>query len=34
MMKSVFNINMELDGLDGDFLVRLKREHKRRNVVD
>jgi hypothetical protein len=34
MMKSVFNINMELDGLDGDFLVRLKREHKRRNLVD
>ena len=32
MMKSVFN--MELDGLDGDFLVRLKRKHKRRNVVD
>jgi hypothetical protein len=36
MMKSVFNL--ELDGLDGDFLVRLKREHKReierRKVVD
>ena len=32
MMKSVFN--MELDGLDGDFLVRWKREHKRRNVDD
>jgi hypothetical protein len=28
MMKSVFN--MELDGLDGDFLVRLRHEHKRR----
>ena len=36
MMKNVFNL--ELDGLDGDFLVRLKREHKReierRKVVD
>ena len=32
MMKIVFN--MELDGLDGDFLVRWKREHKQRNVDD
>ena len=32
MMKSVFN--MELDGLDGDFLVRLKRKAKRRYVDD
>jgi hypothetical protein len=32
MMKSVFN--MELDGLDGDFLVRLRCEHKRRKVDD
>ena len=32
MMKNVFNL--ELDGLDGDFLVRLKREHERSKVVD
>jgi len=32
MMKSVFN--MELDGLNGDFLVRLNRERRRSNVED
>jgi hypothetical protein len=32
MMKSIFNL--ELDGLDGDFLVRLKHEHDQRKVVD
>jgi len=32
MMKSVFNLDM--DGLNGDFLVRLNRERQRRNVED
>jgi hypothetical protein len=32
MMKNIFNL--DLDGLVGDFLVRLKRDAKRRKVID